>query len=1047
MEFKNKYNFYYITPLKYYLNKYLDITPGEECFLKKYNRDIDDYYKLLDFLFENPKYIYQDFNYNIYSINQSYFILYNIHHIFQEDKIKYRENLIIFYAGKFFDIYDNNKIMDYELYWCLFNLQLLITKYISTITVEYKDYHISFDFLFRYHLEKSIISFDDFIKIIDKIYMDTKKNKNEFIKYLIDNKGNFIKPIEILLSKYFNDYTLNDTENIIVIGTDTYKRIELDKLKNDIGKKHVMEKQYGQYGSYVYYKPYYNEITFINDEDILLLNINNTELLIINNNYYIKYMISIEKKKFSVDTDYLQKNIDYEALRINKVYINNNQVLKYNEIDLPFKYTIPLSCLHFIYKIDSDYSSKEERDYSVLYVINNIKNHILLGKCSLNGYYNVSINNNNLMYPDKDSYKTFSNICNNFEINDLNIIYTNEYTSKDTFQYLNLKYYELHNFDKKSFLTKELNNPKYNKINLIPINDFKKLELKTKKCNIINSDKIISKFDKIIKHKEQIINDFSCYIEDKNLNILFNDYIHLYEYLNAIKIINHLFILIKLLDDKYKPTNYIEFCSQLKIFNDQYQIKNNKFKYNFEALFELINGYEIYNEQMERYNSIINNYLEYDKDSHEKYYLENKEYNDENTLQILDGDDITFQSGGSKCRKTIEHKYISYPLHHLMMGKGKSAVLTPLLSLYFSLIYNKKIIIVVPYHLEDDTKIILNQFTHVFNILNLDVFSDYKMKENFLEGKYDNIDENNNNIMLIDEFDYLLDPLKSNFNITYNKKETIMDIYDKIKPLDDIKSLENNIEYIKDINQNTKITVEMKNDILKIIDQIEEGKLVENINWGIHPNDFYAIPYRSKGNPLLNSNFSSCIMTIYLTLYYYIVIHEYNINNFVFNCIKDLNLYDDIFNEEEPVNYDIHFIINKVSKADFDFIKNTLFRIVFNNIFEGIKIANYQYNCSFVDIINIDGLFKIGYSGTINVDFPPIKSIYNFDKINKDEDEEINVHHAIKNSTPFFYEDKNVGNFIDMSVDITKYHAIIDTIGLLKNYNNIDIAQKIFDLL
>jgi hypothetical protein len=34
--------------------------------------------------------------------------------------------------------------------------------------------------------------------------------------------------------------------------------------------------------------------------------------------------------------------------------------------------------------------------------------------------------------------------------------------------------------------------------------------------------------------------------------------------------------------------------------------------------------------------------------------------------------------------------YTNYPLHHIMMGKGKSTVLTPLLSLYFSLIQKKK---------------------------------------------------------------------------------------------------------------------------------------------------------------------------------------------------------------------------------------------------------------------------------------------------------------------------------------------------------------------
>jgi hypothetical protein len=44
-----------------------------------------------------------------------------------------------------------------------------------------------------------------------------------------------------------------------------------------------------------------------------------------------------------------------------------------------------------------------------------------------------------------------------------------------------------------------------------------------------------------------------------------------------------------------------------------------------------------------------------------------------------------------------------YPLHHIMMSKGKSAILSPLLALHFVLIFKKTVYIIVPEHLEKTT--------------------------------------------------------------------------------------------------------------------------------------------------------------------------------------------------------------------------------------------------------------------------------------------------------------------------------------------------------
>ena len=49
----------------------------------------------------------------------------------------------------------------------------------------------------------------------------------------------------------------------------------------------------------------------------------------------------------------------------------------------------------------------------------------------------------------------------------------------------------------------------------------------------------------------------------------------------------------------------------------------------------------------------------------------------------------------------------------------------------------------------------------------------------------------------------------------------------------------------------------------------------------MHPDKYYAIPYMNKDKPLLSSNFSSVIYTIYLTLEYYINIIRFDINDLV----------------------------------------------------------------------------------------------------------------------------------------------------------------------
>ena len=121
------------------------------------------------------------------------------------------------------------------------------------------------------------------------------------------------------------------------------------------------------------------------------------------------------------------------------------------------------------------------------------------------------------------------------------------------------------------------------------------------------------------------------------------------------------------------------------------------------VLFELILGMELLEEQMERYTSIINKYNEYNN-SIKPYEIKPIQQNIlKNMFKI---------KGGS----SISHSNFIYPLHHFMMGKGKSKVLTPILMLYFIYICNKTVFIIVPSHLENQTIKTIDNYINVFNI-------------------------------------------------------------------------------------------------------------------------------------------------------------------------------------------------------------------------------------------------------------------------------------------------------------------------------------------
>ena len=118
-------------------------------------------------------------------------------------------------------------------------------------------------------------------------------------------------------------------------------------------------------------------------------------------------------------------------------------------------------------------------------------------------------------------------------------------------------------------------------------------------------------------------------------------------------------------------------------------------------------------------------------------------------------------------------------------------------------------------------------------------------------------------------------------------------------------------------------------------------------------------------------------------------------------------------------------------------------------------------NLSFVDIINIDNVYKIGYSGTLNIDLPEqLESTNKFinNSIVEDIDEKYNVHYSLLvNSVlmPSSNDSEKLLNtnylkFIetnDYIDDLDKYDTIIDTAGLFRYELNETIAKLLNEKL
>jgi len=952
-----------------------------------FNENFNNLIKIEEFLYENPEYITIEF------------LLYNIGRINQQQKIK----LITFYC---------DKIHKFENTYLLNNDELFFKLYILLFNNPSRECSIKINFFFNIH-------YDLPLNLFRKIIFNLKEISFSDFLYKIINEKNiiFLDKFYIIPKYNYNKTTINEKE---------FRKIDINK-EGFFARQTLLIQKY------------------IIPEDSF-------EIYQIIDKYYIKYIC-------------IGRIINFKIL---KIYINDNEVLKFNSIIYPFKYLIPNTHLYFIYNKNGVYNITFNIDNLFFY-------DSILGKKQLkDGIYNFEINPNTQFFLNKN-IENWDYLCSDTQLNSYNILYVNldnKTTDSNGYSCSKERYQDIFNFNKNTIfndkISYDLTNFKLLKngkdilfrffIDMDKIKEltesYKKLLFKISKCKInqLKKEKWICRIQQIKLNIESKITKFTNYIKNISLADLLDNYPILQSYLLNVKIYN---FIDKLLFNINKEEIV---CSLIKNYNILFDTKTIPYQYKFEILFELINGNEILKEQMDRYKIIIDSYNIYElsgggnvpssvNDSLKKKKI--LKYSDELKENMDSLINVKFEDIQVK-KETLELCPDNfYQLHHFMMGKGKSAIITPLLSLYLSIIKKiENVYIIVPKHLVKQTEDTLNNYINIFQKNNIYIKSEDEIKKDFLDGNL----KSKEIVFLIDEFDSLINPLKSNFN--YIKKQIeLIDINEissliKIIINDNINELDRHENITKEklmtiIEQNRIIKNKnlLADNIITIIEQLNNNSLKYNIKWGIDSNKLYAIPFRSKDKPIENSSFTSCIMSVFLTYYYYIIIMKYNIDENIFNLLKynkDCNKKLKKIIKLTDDQYDIESI-NTILKNES--IKDEFFMILFQEIINKIKLSKYNYNTSFIDILNIDKIFKIGYSGTVNMNLPYLNSKYTFDRkcLYKDEDENNNIEYAILNSkiVPF--------NISEILINLNNFDALIDVCGYFYKYSNYNIALEIYN--
>ena len=428
-------------------------------------------------------------------------------------------------------------------------------------------------------------------------------------------------------------------------------------------------------------------------------------------------------------------------------------------------------------------------------------------------------------------------------------------------------------------------------------------------------------------------------------------------------------------------------------------------------------------------------------------------------------------------------------LHQFMMGKGKTSVLTPLLGLSSNIKMGKIPNIITTEHLKKST---IEYLSMLYTVLDLkyEVMTDYEYKNIWLNSSDISLREVvsdhtiSNYINIIDEFDLHHDYLQSMFNLVKKRKEISESFFNYI--FDYINSKINpSVPFIQ-IQLKEISNYELFHRIL--------DKEYENVNKLRYNKDYgfayifdktdvafdkdirLCVPFSRKDTPLYNSNFSSILLTMILTVIYYINVrknildekYDYNLvvknykeimiilpENIFSDWISYIDTYDNLSIEKVKETFDIIYTDRKYNGIHKDIIKKFLYIVNQSKLYFALE----QYNVSFQDVIyNVyPDQWQVGYTGTTYLNLNRYYEGERFVFRNKEEDfdEKIEVRLAIEAyGSP---TDFNKNEVLTINIDTLTHveqqiqyimshgfnRGLVDLAGLFLDYKNRDIAEYV----
>ncbi len=523
------------------------------------------------------------------------------------------------------------------------------------------------------------------------------------------------------------------------------------------------------------YNPLFNNWIYGLDNTIIMENINNQydkKILLCNWNYFSTFTNSDEC------VGIWENEIDFAQIAKQIRDIGNNSydkekyfhiidihytglILNFDNDDAIFQYF--LGC---VYKNKSDCLNS---------IFNNFMNRVkLLG--IENNSYGISENTSNYTAKHPITTKIISEICKKCLYNVpckyyFGVKINNEHEYKYKMRYLNKKYPEQYSITTK---LKEYNNFKY---------DFKYTSIKTAIDEIIKHNSFPTK-----NNSFPTIGEKSNIILNKTINIDFDTHKQLSAYLNSRRICEPSLI-------ENININYESIFEQLNIEFELYL--DNLYKLFIQRGFSRFKNIEkLYKNRVLLFGMleckiIMEIFIEIKKmkDKHCYELLKLQDMLDTNI--IYDGNrdistvifEILFGSfvrnDQYRLYEKIKNEDIVYDVHHMLMGKGKSSVISPLLTIRTILFKQdiQNVIIAMPTHLTTQT---YDNFTKQFSYIMDDIII-----KNIRVDRDESIKFTNKNIIIIDDTSLKSIKLNSiikdiNEDTILNKSFIIMDEFDSM---------------------------------------------------------------------------------------------------------------------------------------------------------------------------------------------------------------------------------------------------------------------------